>query len=152
MFGCGDGETGETTGGTATCFDYASFNGASPAVTFSADVLPIFQQACGLSSSCHGDGAPVAQPYLGASSSPDIQKIFDQNVNVDSLKEPNMKIVKPNEPQNSFLMHKMDGTLSCAPVECGANCGGSMPLGAPLRSEADRDKVRRWIAQGAKND
>jgi hypothetical protein len=152
LVGCGDDETGETTGGSAKCYDYSSFDSMSPAVQFQADVLPIFQQACGLSASCHGDGAPAAQPYLGATTSPDVMKIFDMNVNVDSMKEPGMKIIAPGDPEHSFLMHKMDGTLQCELLKCGTACGGSMPLLAQPRPIEDRDKVRRWIAQGAKND
>jgi hypothetical protein len=161
LVGCGD-ETNSAAGGAA-CYDYASFNGTTPAVSFKTDVLPIFRQSCGLSAACHGDQAgPVAQPYLGPPSSgampppatdTEIAAIFSANVNADAVKATGMKIVKPNDPENSFLMHKVDGSFSCDAVTCdGAACGTTMPQGGTMLSQANRDIIRRWIAQGAKND
>jgi hypothetical protein len=159
MTACGGEDTTGSTGGDGACFDYASFEGMSPAVSFRTDVLPTFQNSCGLSASCHGNpSGPIAQPYLGPPTSAgepsatDIDAIFAANVGVDSVKEPGMKIVAPTDPANSFLMHKMDNSLKCESLKCGGNCGGSMPLGTAVLAQEQRDKVRRWIAQGAKND
>jgi hypothetical protein len=147
------------TGGDDTCHDYSAFNGTAPTVGFQADVLPIFRNSCGLSAACHGaEAAPAGQPYLGPPTSmgaitmAQLDAIFAQNVGATSTKATGMKIVEANSPQKSFLMHKMDNTLMCADVACEAGCGSSMPLANPVLSEADRDTVRRWIAQGAKND
>jgi hypothetical protein len=161
LIGCGD-DTGTAAGGAA-CYDYASFNATTPAVSFKTDVLPIFRQSCGLSGVCHGDqGGPVAQPYLGPpatgampppATDTEIKAIFAANVDADAVKAPGMKIVKPSDPENSFLMHKVDGTLTCDAVTCdGAACGVSMPQGSGLLAQDKRDTIRRWIAQGAKND
>lgn len=153
--GCSD----DTTGGDSACYDYSSFNGTSRTVSFATDVLPIFRKSCGLSAACHGaESGPAGQPYLGppeldgAATAAQITAIFNQNVGVNSVKASTMKIVEANSPQNSFLMHKMDNTLTCGDVACEAGCGGSMPLANPILSAADRDTVRLWIAQGAKND
>lgn len=143
--------------GGATCFDYGSFDGAAPAVSFQADVLPILRQACGLSSSCHGSQSSNRN-YLGpalqdpAPTPADIAAIFADNVGVPSDAEPTMAIVEPGDPANSFLLHKIDGTFECAALTCGASCGDTMPQGADLLPQADRDVIRRWVAQGAKND
>jgi hypothetical protein len=148
-------------GGGSACFDYASFNGASPVVSFKADVLPIFRGSCGLSNACHGNpNGPLSQPYLGPplnagqASQADIDAVLANIVNVEASKEPLMKRVAPSAPEVSFLMHKMDGTLTCPTLKCssGAGCGGSMPLGGPTLPQQTRDVVRRWIDQGAKND
>ena len=156
---CGGEDTGTGSTGDGTCYDYASFDGKSPAVTFKADVLPIFRTSCGLSASCHGNpSGPIAQPYLGPPSAAgeptqtDIDAIFAANVGVASVKETGMQIVKSGDPANSFLMHKMDNSLKCESLKCGGNCGGPMPLGSPPLAQEQRDTVRRWIAQGAKND
>ena len=154
--------TGTGTGGaasTGSCFDYASYDGTTPATTFKAEVLPVLRRSCGLSTSCHGaESAPAGQPYLGPAQSAgditaaQIQAIFDQNVGVAATKEPAMKLVAPGDPAKSFLMHKLDGptcdTLACAAAKA---CGAQMPQGSAL-DPAERDLVRRWIAQGAKND
>src|SRR5262245_23675361 len=61
---------GSAAGGDSNCFDYAGFDGSIPVTAFRADVLPIFQRSCGLSTACHADPtSPVAgneaRPYLG---------------------------------------------------------------------------------------
>jgi hypothetical protein len=85
---------------------------------------------------------------------------------------PKMKIVVPGEPQNSFLMHKIDGChnsfsvpkcatgqVSTAEMPCctpQANAKTDGACGDPMPQTAgdglcrdERDKIRRWIAQGA---
>jgi hypothetical protein len=152
--GCSD--NGITDDG---CFDYSSFTKDSRTVAFQADVLPIFRNSCGLSAACHGNQAgPTGQPFLGpptldgAITPAQVDAIFAQNVGVTSTKATGLKIVEASSPEKSFLMHKMDNTLTCADVACEAGCGGSMPLAGAILSEADRETVRLWIAQGAKKD
>jgi len=97
-------------------------------------------------------------PFLGLPTSAgtmmqaDIDAIFSQNVGVAATAATAMKLVDPGSPQTSFLMHKMDGTLTCADVKCDAACGQSMPLGSGALPEDKRDIVRSWIEAGAKND
>jgi hypothetical protein len=153
MPGCSDDPVDDT------CHDYTAFKTDARTVTFQTDVLPIFRQSCGLSAACHGaEAGPAGQPFLGpptadgAITPAQLTAIFNQNVGVAATKASTMKIVEASSPQTSFLMHKMDNTLKCADVTCEAACGSSMPLANPSLSEADRDTVRLWIAQGAKND
>lgn len=156
----GDSSSSSSSGGMSDpCFDYASFNGMSPTVKFSADVLPIFRGSCGVNTSCHSSPAgPAGQPYLGpplsdgTAASGQIDTIFMQNVNAVASKAKTMKIVNPGSPETSFLMHKMDASLTCDFVKCEAGCGVSMPKDATILAQSDRDTVRRWIAQGAKQD
>jgi hypothetical protein len=168
----GGGEGGEGGSGAAStsgsggaggagvqCFDYSAWDGSAPAVSFQTDVLPIFRTACGLSAACHGDpNGPVSQPYLGPPNSAgqatpeNIAAIFADIVGVQAAQGAGMAIVEPGKPQESFLMHKTDGTLACEPVACGIKCGGSMPLGSIPLPKDKRDTVRRWIAQGALNN
>lgn len=151
--GCGGDEGTE---GDDTCYDYSGFS-AGADVSFKTDVLPIFRNSCGLSTACHGNpSGPTEQPYLGPAMGPaitdmEIMAIFTDNVGVASAKAPSMKIVDPGSPQTSFLMAKVDDKLTCSTVKCDTTCGTSMPQGAPL-PEDKRDIIRRWIAQGAKNN
>lgn len=155
----GSGGTGGS-GGSSACFDYSSFDGTSPAVSFQTDVLPFFQNSCGVSTGCHGDiNQPNEnRPYLGpnkmtTATADDITAIFAAIVDVSSYYEPGMSLVKPGEPENSFLMYKLDDTLECDKLQCSANndCGGIMPQGAQMPM-AERENVRLWIAQGAQNN
>jgi hypothetical protein len=94
-------------------------------------------------------GPPIADMATPA----DIDAIFKQAVGVSSGKLTSMKIVEAGNPDNSFLMHKMDGDLTCADATCdSAKCGVSMPFGSPKVDEAKLNTVRSWIAQGAKKD
>lgn len=157
--GCGDdSDTGSGTP-AGSCFDYDAFNAGSPAVTFRADVLPLFQRSCSTSAtSCHGSEAGTSDrqylgPQLGTMATEEqIAKIMAQNVGVPSKKEPGLSRVAKGDPANSFLMHKMDEPL-CEDLTCAADksCGSAMPLGQTLE-QGDRDVVRRWIAQGAQNN
>lgn len=158
----GSGGGGGGTGGAPTCYDYSNFDGMSPAVSFKTDVLPVFQRSCGLSSSCHGDiNVPKPeQPYFGpnkmtTATDADIQAIIDGLVGKKAVAEPNMNLVTAGDPENSFLMYKLDFELTCSKLSCaeGDLCGDPMPRGSkdPLAT-AELDAVRRWIAQGAQNN
>jgi hypothetical protein len=76
---------------------------------------------------------------------------------------PSMSIVEAGDPSKSFMTYKFDGEFPAAPtnadVNCSTlactktmNCGEAMPQGGPAISEDDRNTIRRWIAQGAKNN
>ena len=156
--GAGGGACGPSADG---CFDYSCFKGDGPAVTFKADVLPILRTSCGLSPSCHNsENGPGGQHYLGPKlSDPEptaaqIALIFEQSVGKDPVIKAGMKIITPGDPEQSFFMHKLD-SVKCAKLACAqdSTCGSLMPQGSMDPMPADkRDILRRWIAQGAKND
>lgn len=175
LAGCGGGGTsststgGEGGGGTCGlgadgCFDYSAgcFKADAPVVGFKADVLPILRTSCGLSTSCHGnENGPGGQHYLGPKNSDpapteaQIKLIFAQWIDQAPVINAGVKLITPGKPEESFFMYKLDG-LKCSKLTCsGDNCGTLMPQGATEESLYDADKrdtLRRWIAQGAKND
>lgn len=155
-----DAGPGDAEPDDGACRPYLSSADLSAPVSFAAQVLPIFQQSCALSASCHGDpaSAPV-QPYLGsADGGADAAAILAKLVGVPSLEDPTMNLVSSGDPPNSFLMHKMDGDQCTLVAQCAgtgismtyANCGSSMPQGTPTLPAAIRDTVRAWIKQGAR--
>jgi len=168
----GSGGAGAAGGGSpgGDCFDYTSFDGTTPAVSFNADVLPIFRNSCGLSASCHGgETGPGAQHFYGLANSAgdmtaaQIQEIFDQAVGKDAVDNPGMSIIAAGAPGNSFMMFKLDGDpgasdmtaeVTCSKLTCAADnsCGLAMPSGGPVLPSDQRDIIRRWIAQGAMNN
>ena len=173
LAGCGGGTSSSSGGGGGGggagacdvkadgCFDYTCFKADSPVVGFKADVLPIFRTSCGLSASCHGsESGPGGQHYLGPKNddpeptAAQIQIIFDQWVGQTPVVSAGMNLITPKDPEHSFFMYKLDG-LECGTLTCASDdtCLGLMPLGnSDPMPIAQRDTIRRWIAQGAKND
>lgn len=134
------------------CTDYtprATFDPNAP-VSFKANVLPIFASSCAFST-CHGSttGDPNGI-FLGAASASTVRNGI---VDVPSGELPSMVFVKPGDPRASYLMKKVDGTQCLLDAQCkDGTCGDSMPKGDSLLDEDTRDTIRRWIAQGAKDD
>lgn len=83
---------------------------------------------------CHvGANAPAGLRLDAANS-------YAQLVNVASSQVPALMRVKPGDPDNSYLVQKIDGR---------ATVGGRMPLGRDPLPQASIDLVRSWIAGGA---
>jgi uncharacterized protein (TIGR03118 family) len=69
---------------------------------------------------------------------------FTSLVGVASVEQPSLKRVAPGDPDNSYVIHKLEGTAGIS--------GGRMPLGGPYLDQATIDMVRTWISQGAQNN
>ncbi|MCG3117198.1 MAG: CHRD domain-containing protein, partial [Candidatus Manganitrophus sp. SA1] len=89
---------------------------------------------------CHISGQPGGNEtglFLNS-----LENSFNLLVNVPSTGDPNVKRVEPDNPDASYLIHKLEGTVS-----------GQMPAdGPPFLSDEQIKKVRDWISGGAKND
>ncbi|MBX3219742.1 MAG: hypothetical protein KF795_04430 [Labilithrix sp.] len=137
----------------SACKDYsppASFDAQNPTVSFAKDVMPIFTQSCAFSS-CHGSASGSSNGvFLGGT---DPTRVHESIVDVRSSKLPAMAFVKAGDPRESFLLRKMDGSQCALDAQCtGSDCGQSMPHNDDALPLETRDTLRRWIAQGAKND
>jgi len=124
----GDGGTG-STGSTGSDSDSDSSTGDG-VLDFDSDIWPIFQ-AC----SCHLGGAggltlTEADAYANI-------------VGVPSAVVPGLNLIEPDEPENSYLLHKLLDTQG----EVGGG-GTLMPPGDPL-SAAELDLIEEWILAGA---
>jgi hypothetical protein len=128
----------------------------TPIVSFKTDVMPIFNANCG-ASSCHG--AATSTPgfiFLGseAAAGSDASTVAAGLVGKFASELSAIPIVTAGDPTKSYIMHKLDGDQCLYDSQCvGGSCLAEMPngLGHPLAATT-RDVVRRWIAQGAKND
>ena len=70
---------------------------------------------------------------------------FQSLVGVPSRNKPGAVFVVPGDPDNSYLIQKLDGTTNIAGVR--------MPRGAgPFLTSGQISIIRRWIQLGAKND
>ena len=67
-------------------------------------------------------------------------------VNVRSVEKPALLRVAPNDPENSYLIHKLEGRPDIV--------GLRMPRGGngPFLTEGQMTVIRRWIALGAPNN
>jgi hypothetical protein len=134
----------------------------APTVSFTTDVVPIFQQSCAIAGgTCHGVPEVVQQqrPYLGDfDGGTDAAVVVKGLVGVASDEDPQMDLVTASSPETSYLMHKMDFDQCNYAADCAkgstqyTNCGLGMPYSDSELPATDRDTVRRWIAQGASNN
>ncbi len=94
----------------------------------------VFTPIC---SACH-TGVGGALP--GSMDLTDVAASFASLVNVTSIQEPPLLRVEPNDPDNSYLIHKLEGTQAI---------GAQMPEGGQFLPQETINVIREWIQQGA---
>lgn len=119
----------------------AGFSQEGPEVSFSRDIVPMFVESC---TSCHTGAAPREG---SANLNLEPQFAYGDLVRVLSGQVPTMARVMPNDPDNSYLLHKLMGTHA----DVGGR-GQRMPRGADPWTEEQIELVRLWILQGAPNN
>jgi hypothetical protein len=124
----------------------------TPVTTLRANVMPLFNMSCSFSS-CHGSvTASKGGIFLGAqgANGMDAAQVRKLLVGVNADEIPTMPYVTAGDPTKSFLMHKMDGDQATLASQCAPpGCQGTMPQGNDPLPAAERNIIRRWIAQGA---
>ncbi len=97
----------------------------------------VFGPTCS-TAGCHSGGGATLPTIMNLTSA---QASFDNLVNVASLQLPGAIRVLPGDPDNSYLIHKLEGT---------AAVGGRMPAGSPIPLDpATIADIRQWITDGA---
>lgn len=96
----------------------------------------VFTPSCAFSG-CHtgpaGGGLPAGMDLSSADAS------FASLVGVTSLQQSSLERVTANDPDNSYLVQKVEGTAA----------GTRMPLGGGALDQALIDDIRQWISDGA---
>ncbi len=116
-------------------------NGGPGPPTLSGDVQPIFSGGCAVPG-CHAGTTP--QEALNLSEG----RLAHSNiVNVSANQLAGMMRVRPGQPDQSYLVHKIQGTQASA-----GGTGNRMPLGGTPLTQAQIDTIRDWIAAGAPNN
>ena len=128
-----DGQMGERADALTATDDGGGGNGT---VSFAAVVQPIFDRDCA-TAGCHSAGSAAGGLDLAAGSA------FDNIVGVPSIQQPGLDQVTPGDPDNSYLMRKIENTPGIF--------GGQMPIASPL-TPAEKASVRTWILEGAQNN
>jgi hypothetical protein len=143
---------------SCTPFDYAKYQARSRP-SFKRDIQPALAISCALSTACHGVDrgfGPQNHPLLGprptVPADDAMLAAMMADLLVPSEKAPGLARVKPGRPQESFLVHKLDGTQSCAGAPCPGGCGNRMPQGGDPLPPALIDTIRDWILDGAQNN
>ncbi len=111
-------------------------------VTLTQLQTQIFTPIC---SGCHtgvGSSLPGVQNLTAGHT-------FANIVNVASIEQPGLLRIKPNDADNSYLVHKILGAAGIT--------GSRMPLGCgstsdPCLDQATIDMVKTWVNQGALNN
>jgi hypothetical protein len=110
---------------------------SDPSVEFKRDIVPLLKVRCAV---CHltGDEAFGMALHPGAA--------YKSLVNVPSAESPLLR-VKPGKPDESYLVHKLEGTQSAV-----GGKGLQMPIDSGPLSRQEIEMIRAWIAAGARDD
>jgi len=126
----------------AGCFSDRTTGPSGPGgtVSFANDVQPIFSGSCAFSG-CHGtsNANPGGKPMVLASG-----QAYNNIVGVFSVELTTMQRIQAGQPNNSYLIHKIQGSHQSV-----GGSGGRMPLGSAPLSQAQIDLIRSWVANGA---
>lgn len=110
---------------------------ANPAPTLTQLQADIFTPIC---STCHtgvGASLPGAQNLTAGHS-------YASIVGVASLEQPAFMRIKPGDPDNSYLVRKVQGSAGITGVQ--------MPAGGTPLTQAQINEIRAWVAAGALNN
>lgn len=123
------------------CSDNAtsSENGKTPDTdpSFASDIQPIFNSFCA-TSGCHDNANSTGTGLILTSGNS-----YDNLVSVASIEVASLNLVEPGEPDNSYLVGKIEGTQAV---------GDRMPQGRSPLSAENIQLIRTWIEQGAENN
>lgn len=83
----------------------------------------------------------IREPVPQMNMSLERARFVDATVGRPSLLRPDLQLVRPGEPDRSYLVMKVEGALGIA--------GARMPLGRDPLLPADIQLIREWISAGA---
>jgi hypothetical protein len=139
----GDGGFGDSSGGGGSGSSSSSSSGGGSGniqdivlePTFSSIQTNLFSTVC---IACHSGSNPPQGLNLEAGQS------YGLLVDVPSNEVPGLDRVEPGDPDNSYIIHKLEGT---------AAVGMRMPAnGPPYLTNAQIAVIRQWISDGAIDD
>ena len=143
-----------SSGKTCSTYVVPAATDLTTPVSFKSDIVGnFFLNHCAFSG-CHGDNDIL---FLGNSKASGTvtnpADVYANIVNVPSKELLTMPYVTPGDASQSFVMRKVDGDNCMFAKQCkNQDCGDTMPHNNELLDVASRDMLRRWIAQGAKNN
>jgi len=115
-------------------------NTAAATVTLTQLQTQIFTPICSVCHTGVGTTLPGVQNLTAGHT-------FASVVGVASLEVPSLLRIKPNDPANSYLIQKIEGTAAS-----GARMPAGCPTTQPCLDQATIDQVKAWVSQGALNN
>jgi len=103
-------------------------------VSFAGVVQPIFTASCA-TGGCHSSTGPAGDLDLSPGQS------YAALVNMPALQRPDLKRILPDEPDSSYLYHRLTGAQGATLMPP----GGALPAGQIA-------EIRQWIEEGAQNN
>ena len=142
LAGCaGSGTGGGGGGGGGKC------KKPPPAtVSFSQNIQPIFNVSCATSSACHV--GPTAGE--GLQLTPGVS--YGAIVNVPAVEMPKLLIVKPGDPDASYLVRKIEGGPNISGLQMPQGCPGTPAGGAVCLTPDSIAAIRTWVMECAQNN
>jgi uncharacterized protein (TIGR03118 family) len=132
-----DGNVGTSAPTTASIA-----NQGSSQVTLTQLQAQVFTPIC---SGCHsgvGTSLPGVQNLTAGHT-------YGSVVNVPSIEQPSVLRIKPNDPANSYLVRKIEGTAGITGSRMPYGCGSSYD---PCLDQATINQIIQWVNEGAPND
>jgi len=108
---------------------------APPAPT----LTQVFTNSFGICGTCHTGGGSALPSSMNLTSP---AAFYSSTVGVVSIEVPTLKRVNPGDPNNSYVVQKLEGGPGIS----------RMPLNGPYLTQAQIDQVKAWIAAGALNN
>ena len=145
LAGCAGSGTGQSGGGGSG----GGTNCKTPppaTVSFSQNIQPIFNVSCATSSACHV--GPTAGEGLQLTAGVSYGAI----VNVPAVEMPKLLIVKPGDPDNSYLVRKIEGGPNISGLQMPQGCPGTPAGGAVCLTPDSIAAIRTWVTECAQNN
>lgn len=122
---------------SATAGTAESVPAAPAASLYQSQIAPLLEANCAV---CHMTGEEAGGMALVSDTA--IASLVDH----PSQGAPAIKRVVPGDPDNSYIVMKLEGTH----IEHGG-IGAQMPFGAPPLTKEQIALIRQWIAEGARS-
>lgn len=124
---------GSSSGGSSSGGSSSSSGSAS--ADFQTIQDQVFTPIC---AQCHaGAGAPEGMQLSAGVS-------YGMIVNVPSQEQPSLLRIKPGDPDNSYLVQKIEGRAAV-----GAQMPDGCPITQPCLDQSTIDLIRQWVSEGA---
>jgi len=118
---------------------------ATTTVSFATNVQPIFNRSCA-PPGCHVPPVPTGPVDLTAGTA------YSQIVNVKSAQVPSLKRILPGNPDQSYIIRKIEGGPNIAGVQMPQGCPGAPLNSAKCPSADEIAAIRQWVTECALNN